>query len=60
MPHTYTNLWYHMVFGTKNRLPLIEPDWRARLHQYLGGTMRGLGDVARSTALQITFTCSSA
>ncbi len=46
MPHTYTNLWYHLVFGTKDRLPLIEENWRKRLHAYLGGTIRGMGGVA--------------
>ena len=42
----YTNLLYHIVFGTKGRLPLIRKDVRARFHQYLGGTIRGLGGVA--------------
>ncbi len=43
MPSTYLSLHYHLVFGTKNRLPLIDTPWRARLHEYLGGTIRGLG-----------------
>ena len=42
MPSTYLSLHYHLVFGTKNREPLIAPEWRARLHDYLGGTIRGL------------------
>jgi len=46
---SYTNLLYHIVFGTKGRLPLITPDVRPRFHQYLGGTVRGLG----GTALEI-------
>jgi REP element-mobilizing transposase RayT len=43
MSSTYLSLHYHLVFGTKNRVPCIEPAWRARLHDYLGGTVRGLG-----------------
>ncbi len=43
MPSTYLSLHYHLVFGTKNREPFIAPDWRIRLHDYLGGTIRGLG-----------------
>jgi REP element-mobilizing transposase RayT len=34
---------YHLVFSTKNREALIAPEWRARFHDYLGGTVRGLG-----------------
>lgn len=43
MSSTYLSLHYHIVFGTKNREPLIDTAWRARLHEYLGGTIRGLG-----------------
>ena len=43
MPSTYLSLQYHLVFGTKDRMPLIEAAWRLRLHEYLGGTIRGLG-----------------
>lgn len=43
MPSTYLSLHYHIVFGTKNREPLIDTAWRPRLHEYLGGTIRGMG-----------------
>jgi putative transposase len=43
MPSTYLSLHYHMVFGTKNRIPSILMPWRVRLHEYLGGTIRALG-----------------
>ena len=43
MPSTYLSLHYHLVFGTKNREATISLEWRARLHDYLGGTIRGLG-----------------
>jgi putative transposase len=40
---TYLSLHYHIVFGTKNREPIIKGSVRTRLHEYLGGTIRGLG-----------------
>jgi len=43
MPSTYLSLHYHLVFSTKNREGLITAEWRTRLHDYLGGTIRGLG-----------------
>lgn len=43
---SYSNHLYHIVFGTKGRLPLINNDIKPRLHQYLGGTVRGLGGIA--------------
>jgi REP-associated tyrosine transposase len=45
MGSTYLSLHYHLVFGTKDREPFIAPDWRPRLHQYLGGTIAGLDGV---------------
>jgi REP element-mobilizing transposase RayT len=43
MASTYTCLLYHIIFSTKNRDPVIAPAWRDRLHEYLGGAVRGLG-----------------
>lgn len=43
MSSTYLSLHYHLVFSTKNRDPFIALAWRARLHEYLGGTVAGLG-----------------
>lgn len=43
---SYTNLLYHIVFGTKGRLPLITDEIKPRLHEYLGGIVRGLGGTA--------------
>lgn len=42
MPSTHTNLHYHIVFSTKERLPLIKDEWRKRLHSYLGGIVKNL------------------
>jgi REP element-mobilizing transposase RayT len=43
---SYTNLLYHIVYATKDRAPLITNTLRPRLHQYLGGTVRGLDGLA--------------
>jgi len=43
MASTYSSLHYHLIFGTKSREPWIVPAWRDRLHEYLGGTIAGLG-----------------
>jgi REP element-mobilizing transposase RayT len=43
MPSTYTNLHYHIIFTTKNRLPLIQPPWRDTFYRYIAGTITGLG-----------------
>lgn len=45
MGSTYHSLHFHIVFATKNREPFIHADWRPRLHEYLGGTVKGLGGV---------------
>lgn len=45
MPSTHTHLLYHLIFATKKRAPLIADSWRARLHEYLGGCITGLGGV---------------
>ena len=49
---SYTNRLYHIVYATKERAPLITNPLRPRLHEYLGGTVRGLG----GTALEINGT----
>jgi REP element-mobilizing transposase RayT len=45
MGSTFYSLRYHVVFSTKERRPLVRAEWRAQLHQYMGGTLRGLGVV---------------
>jgi REP element-mobilizing transposase RayT len=49
MANTYTCLYYHIVFSTKNRLPLITPEMEPRLWAYVGGIARK----HHLTALQI-------
>jgi len=48
MGSTFYSLHYHIVFSTKERRPIIHDDWRSSLHQYLGGTVRGLSGVAEA------------
>lgn len=48
MPSTYLSLHFHAVFSTKHREPLLAGDWRHELHEYLGGTIRGLDGHPRS------------
>ena len=48
MGSTFYSLHYHVVFSTKERRPLIGAGWRPRLHEYLGGAVRGLGGVAEA------------
>ncbi|MEN6625709.1 MAG: IS200/IS605 family transposase [Candidatus Sumerlaeia bacterium] len=40
MADTYTNILYHIVFGPKQRRPLITPEIQPRLYEYLGGIIR--------------------
>jgi putative transposase len=46
MPSTYSSLNYHLVFSTKDRMPLISEELRPRLHEYLGGMVRRMEGVA--------------
>ena len=45
VPSTHVSLHYHVIFSTKSRFPMIDAEWRPRLHEYLGGSVRGLGGV---------------
>jgi putative transposase len=40
MANTYTSLYYHVVFSTKNRQPFLGEAIRDRLFAYLGGIAR--------------------
>jgi len=45
MPSTYTNLLYHVVFSTKDRIPLITENLQEELYAYIGGVIRAEGGV---------------
>jgi REP element-mobilizing transposase RayT len=46
MADSYTNLLYHIVFSTKDRRPLITPEYEVRLYDYIGGTLRRTGGIS--------------
>ncbi|HEV8581661.1 MAG TPA: IS200/IS605 family transposase [Thermoanaerobaculia bacterium] len=45
MATTFANLLYHVVYSTKDRVPLIRDDIRERLYEYIGGIIRGEGGI---------------
>jgi putative transposase len=45
MAGTYTNLLYHLVFSTQDRLLLITKSIQADLYTYMGGIIRGEGGI---------------
>ena len=46
MGSTFFSLHYHLIFSTKERVPMIHAEWRPRLHAYMGGIIRGMNGVA--------------
>ena len=48
MGSTFYSLHYHVLFSTKERRAFLRSEWSARVHEYLGGTVRGLGGVAEA------------
>jgi len=49
MANTYSALFYHFVFSTKNRTASIRPEIETRVWSYIGGIARG----NKMTAVQI-------
>src|SRR5678815_5861057 len=45
MGSTFLSLHYHLVFSTKERRPSLGDSWRAKMHEYLGVAVRGLGAI---------------
>ena len=35
MPHSFTNIWIHLIFSTKDRLPLIDNSFETQLHNHI-------------------------
>ena len=48
MPSTHLSLHYHLVFSTKSRKPWMAPEQRDRIHEYIGGTIRGMNGIAHA------------
>lgn len=40
MAHTFSSLYFHLIFGTKYRQPLLRPDIQDDVWAYLGGIAR--------------------
>ena len=45
MSSTHLSLYYHVVFSTKDRRPLITEAWRGDLHAFLGGCVKAANGV---------------
>jgi putative transposase len=45
MPQSFAAVHLHIVFSTKHRESHITPELSPRLHEYLGGTVRGTGSI---------------
>ena len=48
MGSTFLSLHYHLVFSTEERRPFLRDAWRVKMHEYLGGTVRGPGGIPES------------
>ena len=46
MAHTFTNLLFHIIFSTKDRVPHLDAALRPRLLAYMGGIVRELDATA--------------
>jgi len=46
MSHSYTKIWLHVVFSTKNRSRIITGDLEKKLHWHLKGKFTELGSPA--------------
>ena len=44
MPSSYASLYYHFIWSTKNRQPLIQSEWKDELYGYIGGIVRNEGN----------------
>jgi REP element-mobilizing transposase RayT len=42
VPNVYAALFTHLVFSTKHREPLLSPELRPRLFEYIGGICRNI------------------
>jgi REP element-mobilizing transposase RayT len=43
MGHTYTQILFHIIFSTKNRIPYLRSEIRNRVLMYMTGTARATG-----------------
>lgn len=53
MPQSLSQIYVHLVFSTKYRVPMIKKDDYVQIHNYLGGILNNLGcDVIRVGGVQ--------
>jgi putative transposase len=45
MAGTFTQLHFHIIFSTKDRVPSIHPAWQERLWTYMSGIVRSEGGI---------------
>lgn len=43
MPQSFSKIYIHLIFSTKNRARVLPDEIRPDLHVYMGGTLKGLG-----------------
>ena len=43
---SHTHFLYHIIFATKDRMPLIAPEWEDELYSYLAGIIKNHGGIA--------------
>jgi len=43
MSHSYSDIWIHAVWATKNREPILQKEWRILLFQYIFRKGKELG-----------------
>lgn len=48
MAGSYSALYYHIIFSTKERFSWLTQEYASRVHQYLGGVHRGVGGLSIS------------
>jgi len=42
MPQSLVKIYLHIIFSTKDRLPIIQPNIEVELYKYLAGTLKAL------------------
>ena len=53
MPQSLSQIYVHLVFSTKYRVPMIKKEDYVQIHNYLGGILNNLGcDVIRVGGVQ--------
>jgi REP element-mobilizing transposase RayT len=43
MPHSYTKIWIHAIWATKERAPFIHSDIESKIYQYILEQLREQG-----------------